>query len=67
MQNLPFLGHRGGGEFTAPYSVQIDRFIDLLQGKGVMTTYWLRGEINPEFPDLVPTNDATYCSSDTVS
>jgi len=39
----------------------------LLQGKGAITTYWLRGEINPEFPDLVPTNDASYCSTNSLS
>jgi len=28
----------------------------------VITTYWLKGEINEEFPDLVPTNDAPLSS-----
>jgi len=27
----------------------------LIQGKGEITTWWLTGENNPEFPDLAPT------------
>jgi class 3 adenylate cyclase len=30
-----------------------------MKGKGFITTYWLLGEANPDFPDLVPSNDTS--------